>query len=41
MRCDLTLINLRKPGESGYKVPRGGMFELVSAGNYASEILEW
>lgn len=26
---------------AGYKIPHGGMFELVSAGNYASEILEW
>ncbi len=36
MRADLILINLRKPGETGYKIPRGGMFEFVSAGNYAS-----
>ncbi|KAG2498864.1 hypothetical protein HYH03_003056 [Edaphochlamys debaryana] len=41
MRADLILINLRKPGETGYKIPRGGMFEVVSAGNYASEIIEW
>jgi len=26
---------------SGYKIPHGGMFRFVSAGNYASEILEW
>lgn len=41
MRADLILIGLRKPGETGYKIPTGGMFSLVSAGNYASEILEW
>ncbi|PNW75484.1 hypothetical protein CHLRE_12g528550v5 [Chlamydomonas reinhardtii] len=41
MRADLILINLRKPGESGYKIPHGGMFNFVSAGNYASEICEW
>lgn len=41
MRADAILAGLRGPGETGYKVPRGGMFELVSAGNYASEILEW
>lgn len=26
---------------AGYKIPYGGMFNFVSAGNYASEILEW
>ncbi|PNH12744.1 3-oxo-5-alpha-steroid 4-dehydrogenase 1 [Tetrabaena socialis] len=41
MRADSILIHLRKPGETGYKIPRGGMFQLVSAGNYASEIMEW
>ncbi|GLC37805.1 hypothetical protein PLESTB_001478500 [Pleodorina starrii] len=41
MRSDLTLIRLRKPGETGYKIPRGGMFEFVSAANYASEMCEW
>ncbi|GIL76364.1 hypothetical protein Vretimale_5924 [Volvox reticuliferus] len=41
MRADSILTNLRKPGDTGYKIPRGGMFEYVSAGNYASEILEW
>jgi len=39
--ADTTLIFLRKPGETGYKIPQGGMFRYVSAGNYASEILEW
>ncbi|EFJ45475.1 hypothetical protein VOLCADRAFT_109204 [Volvox carteri f. nagariensis] len=41
MRADWILIHLRKPGETGYKIPVGGMFKYVSAGNYASEILEW
>ena len=39
--ADVTLVKLRKPGESGYKIPRGGLFEYVSAANYFSEIVEW
>jgi len=27
MQADNILLNLRKPGESGYKIPKGGMFE--------------
>jgi 3-oxo-5-alpha-steroid 4-dehydrogenase 1 len=38
---DQVLINLRKPGESGYKIPHGGLFEYVSSPNYLSELLEW
>ncbi|GFH11203.1 steroid 5-alpha-reductase DET2 [Haematococcus lacustris] len=41
MQADRILTSLRKPGETGYKIPQGGPFRLVSAGNYASEILEW
>lgn len=38
---DSTLINLRKPGDTGYKIPYGGMFRYVSAANYFGEILLW
>jgi len=38
---DAILRNLRKPGESGYKIPRGGMFEYVSGANYLGEFIEW
>ncbi|XP_063154788.1 3-oxo-5-alpha-steroid 4-dehydrogenase 1 isoform X1 [Candoia aspera] len=41
MHSDNILRNLRKPGETGYKIPRGGMFEYVSGANYFGEILEW
>ena len=39
--ADEKLINLRKPGETGYVIPRGGLFNYVSAPNLSGEILEW
>lgn len=41
MEADSILRNLRKPGETGYKIPHGGMFRYVSGANFFSEILEW
>ncbi|XP_062578457.1 3-oxo-5-alpha-steroid 4-dehydrogenase 1-like isoform X1 [Saccostrea cucullata] len=41
LQADHILRNLRKPGETGYKIPRGGMFEYVSGANFLGEILEW
>lgn len=38
---DNVLLGLRKPGESGYKIPHGGLFEYVSAPNYLGEMIEW
>ena len=38
---DRLLINLRKPGETGYKIPQGGLYRWVSAPNYLGEIIEW
>ncbi|EYC20214.1 hypothetical protein Y032_0022g511 [Ancylostoma ceylanicum] len=38
---DSILRNLRKPGETGYKIPYGGMFEYVSGANFFGEIVEW
>ncbi len=40
-RADAILRRLRAPGESGYRIPRGGVYELVSCPNYLGEILEW
>jgi hypothetical protein len=41
LHSDNILRNLRKPGESGYKIPHGGMFKFVSCGNYFGEIIQW
>ena len=38
---DHLLRCLRKPGESGYKIPQGGLFEYVSAANYFTESIMW
>uniref|UniRef100_A0A8C5SDP8 Steroid 5 alpha-reductase 1 n=1 Tax=Laticauda laticaudata TaxID=8630 RepID=A0A8C5SDP8_LATLA len=41
MHSDYILRNLRKPGETEYKIPRGGMFEYVNGANFFGEIIEW
>lgn len=41
LHSDAILRNLRKPGETGYKIPRGGLFEFVSGANFTGEIFEW
>lgn len=41
IHSDAVLRGLRKPGEKGYKIPYGGMFEYVSGANYFGESLEW
>lgn len=38
---DAQLRRLRKQGETGYQIPRSGLFRLVSCPNYLGEILEW
>jgi 3-oxo-5-alpha-steroid 4-dehydrogenase 1 len=38
---DNRLIHLRKPGETGYKLPEGGLFGFVSCPNHLGEIIEW
>jgi len=38
---DRILQNLLAPGQSGYVIPRGGLFNWLSCPNYAGEILEW
>ena len=39
--ADQRLRSLRAPGETGYRIPQGGAFRLVSCPNYLGEIVEW
>jgi steroid 5-alpha reductase family enzyme len=39
--ADGVLIYLRKTGETGYKIPKGGIFNLITAPNLFGEIVEW
>lgn len=41
VHSDNILFRLRRPGETGYRVPQGGMFRFVSSANYLGEILLW
>ena len=41
IQSDNILKSLRKDGETGYKIPHGGMFRFVSSPNYMGEIVEW
>ena len=38
---DAILFRLRGPGETGYKIPNGGLYRWVSCPNYLGEIIEW
>jgi len=40
-QADATLRSLRAPGETGYRVPRGGLYRYISCPNYFGEILQW
>jgi hypothetical protein len=40
-QADGMLIALRRPGETGYRVPRGWLYEYVACPNYFGEIVEW
>jgi protein-S-isoprenylcysteine O-methyltransferase Ste14 len=41
LHSDSVLRSLRKPGESGYRVPEGGLYRWISCPNYLGEIIEW
>lgn len=40
-QADGVLINLRKPNETDYKIPQGGLFRWVSSPNLFGEVVEW
>ncbi len=40
-RADRMLMNLRAPGETGYKIPRGWLYERISCPNYFGETVMW
>ena len=40
-QSDAILMSLRKPGETGYKIPHGGLYRWVSSPNYLGELIEW
>lgn len=39
--ADHILFSLRKPGETGYRIPYGGLYRYVSCPNYLGELVEW
>jgi 3-oxo-5-alpha-steroid 4-dehydrogenase 1 len=39
--ADSVLLNLRKPGETGYKIPYGGLYDYITCPNYFGEMIEW
>lgn len=41
IHSDHILRNLRKSGDTGYRIPHGGLFERISAANYFGELVEW
>lgn len=40
-QSDAILRNLRAPGETGYKIPHGGLYRWVTSPNYFGELIEW
>ena len=40
-QSDHILRSLRAPGETAHRIPRGGLFEWVTAANYCGEFVEW
>ena len=41
IQSDQILIGLRKGRDTGYAIPRGGLYRWVSCPNYLGELIEW
>lgn len=41
IHSDSIIRNLRRPGDTGHYIPRGGMFKFVTSANYLGELTEW
>jgi 3-oxo-5-alpha-steroid 4-dehydrogenase 1 len=41
IQADNVLLSLRKPGETHYKIPKGGLFYWISCPNLLGEMIEW
>ena len=41
LHSDYIIRHLRKPGDTGHYIPRGGMFRYVASANYLGEFTEW
>jgi protein-S-isoprenylcysteine O-methyltransferase Ste14 len=41
LQSDQILFGLRRPGETGYRIPQGGLYRWVSCPNYLGELVEW
>jgi protein-S-isoprenylcysteine O-methyltransferase Ste14 len=41
VHSDAVLRALRKPGDSGYAIPTGGLYRWISCPNYFGELIEW
>ena len=39
--CHVLLSGLRKPGDKGYSIPRGFLFNYITCANYSAEIWGW
>jgi 3-oxo-5-alpha-steroid 4-dehydrogenase 1 len=40
-QADRILLGLRQPGETGYKIPTGGLYDYISCPNYFGEMVQW
>jgi len=40
-QSDYILSKLRQPGDTGYKIPQGGMYRWIACPNYFGEIVIW